>query len=366
MSLLPLPKGRSYGINDSAQAETCLRNAGYKFLPLWSDIPSLKECSKDLSIVIPIYNDEKFLRKCLDSIIEQDTKYDYEIICINDGSTDKSGDILAEYASKHQLLKVISQENQGISVSRNRGIEEALGRYIGFIDNDDTVAPDYVESIMNVAIKEDADMVQTSFDYCNSIGTPFNTSIIPNKIIQKEDKPQQVSDIQGFVWGGVMRKALFEKVRFPVGFWYEDMITIMIMVRLTNKIVHIGKVLYHKTVHDSNASNLLWKKGSIQSSDQFWLARSFCEYADNFLGLHPDEFVYANLVNEWTRMLVSRTSRLADKQRYALFKLASDYLQSLHLEYNPRTIRQRIAYHALMNGDYIRWKAIGYSMMWHG
>ena len=94
-----------------------------------------------VSIIVPVYNVEKYLRKCLDSLVNQTLK-DIEIICINDGSTDDSLNILQEYAREHHNVVVIDQENQGVSIARNNGINKAQGDYIGFVDPDDWVEPD--------------------------------------------------------------------------------------------------------------------------------------------------------------------------------------------------------------------------------
>jgi glycosyltransferase involved in cell wall biosynthesis len=97
-----------------------------------------------VSVIIPIYNVEKYIRQCLDSIVNQ-TLQNIEIICINDGSTDRSLSILKEYASRDKRIIVISQENQGLAAARNIGIQNSIGTYISFIDSDDYVKPDFLE-----------------------------------------------------------------------------------------------------------------------------------------------------------------------------------------------------------------------------
>lgn len=97
---------------------------------------------------MPAYNSERFLERCVRSILCQQTSVRYEVICINDGSTDGSLRILERLQSEYpELLRVVSQDNQGISVTRNRGIELAKGEYIGFLDNDDYVSEGYVETL---------------------------------------------------------------------------------------------------------------------------------------------------------------------------------------------------------------------------
>ena len=103
----------------------------------------------DLSVIIPLYNAEPFIRKCVDSLISQKTKYRYEIILVNDGSTDQTQKVMEEYSQKYPLLiQIVTQQNRGISVARNEGIAKARGKYIGFIDQDDWVKDQYIDCLL--------------------------------------------------------------------------------------------------------------------------------------------------------------------------------------------------------------------------
>lgn len=110
-----------------------------------------------VSIIVPVYNVEKYLKRCLDSLVNQTLK-DIEIICVNDGSTDGSLAILNEYVRNDDRIVVINQENSGQSVARNRGIDVAKGEYIGFVDSDDWVCEDYFERLHNSAIQNNAEI----------------------------------------------------------------------------------------------------------------------------------------------------------------------------------------------------------------
>ena len=111
-----------------------------------------------ISVIIPVYNVEKYLSQCLDSILNQTFK-DFECICVNDGSTDKSLAILQEYVNKDDRIKIINQENKGLSGARNSALKIVNGKYITFIDSDDFVTIDYLEKLINIAEKEDSDIV---------------------------------------------------------------------------------------------------------------------------------------------------------------------------------------------------------------
>ncbi len=110
-----------------------------------------------LSIIVPVYNVEKYLSECLDSLLDQNLSQDeYEIVCVDDGSTDKSFEILKEYAQKHRAVKIISQPNMGVSVARNSGIRSSQGRYIMFCDSDDMIQCKCLGEILKVLCKENA------------------------------------------------------------------------------------------------------------------------------------------------------------------------------------------------------------------
>ena len=132
-----------------------------------------------VSVIVPVYNVEKYLRQCLDSLVNQ-TLTDIEIICINDGSTDGSLAILEDYASKDKRIRLISQENQGQGVARNRGIELSSGEYIGFVDPDDWVELNTYEELYSKAKEQSLDIVEYTYkEYNLHSGT---TKIWNNKI----------------------------------------------------------------------------------------------------------------------------------------------------------------------------------------
>lgn len=120
-----------------------------------------KQINKKISVVIPIYNTEKFLVKTLDSVINQTYK-NLEIICVNDGSTDNSLNILTSYAKNDFRIKIINKPNSGLSDARNTGIDAASGEYIAFVDSDDYIDKDFYEKLMESIQKSGADVAMTS------------------------------------------------------------------------------------------------------------------------------------------------------------------------------------------------------------
>lgn len=115
-----------------------------------------------ISVIIPVYNVERYLPQCLDSVLGQ-TFQDVEVICVNDGSIDKSGEILEQYAAKSSLIKIINKENQGASVARNTGLDIAAGDWISFVDSDDIVHPKMLEIAYKHAVLNNADFVEYKY-----------------------------------------------------------------------------------------------------------------------------------------------------------------------------------------------------------
>ncbi|MBR3148449.1 MAG: glycosyltransferase [Alphaproteobacteria bacterium] len=194
-----------------------------------------------VSVIIPVYNTEKYLSRCLDSIVNQTYK-DLEIICINDGSTDDSLKILKEYAKKDKRIKIITQKNQGLSVTRNVGLENITGQYISFIDSDDYVDLDYYECLVNLMEKNNADVVMCGM------------RIVDNDVVSKNTTPNMTTNnfikkIQNLPNGSTCDKLfkadLFKNLTFPVGKYYEDNIVLLKTMFYSDVVVFTNKVSYY-------------------------------------------------------------------------------------------------------------------------
>ena len=139
-------------------------------------------CQPKVSVIIPVYNTEQYLRECLDSVVNQTLK-DIEIICVDDGSTDNSLAILREYKAKDSRIIVLTQENQFAGVARNHGMEAACGQYYAFMDADDCFLPDAIEKMFNLCEQYELDFIKACFynlepgkkPYDNKIENPSRT-----------------------------------------------------------------------------------------------------------------------------------------------------------------------------------------------
>ncbi len=178
-----------------------------------------------ISIIVPVYNVENYLAKCLDSLVNQ-TYQNIEILVVNDGSSDRSEKIIQDYAQKFpKKIKAFSKENGGLSDARNFGIDRAAGDYFGFVDSDDYVAPTMFEEMLNLAVKHHAEMAICNIQKVNEHGN------VTQKLTQIPNMPEKIdladhfsvfSDLSYFACNKLFRKELFAEKRFKKGIHFED------------------------------------------------------------------------------------------------------------------------------------------------
>ena len=209
-----------------------------------------------ISIIIPVYNVEKYIRYCLESVINQTYK-NLEIIIVDDGSKDSSGQIADEYALKDSRIKVIHKENGGLSDARNFGIKKAQGDYLIFIDSDDYVDVTMIEKLYNYAIKNELDIVT-----CNCLVVYENND---KKVAISSNLDYSDDDVKNFLlskpaaWNKIFKKELFNNNQFKKGIYYEDLELIPRLVNNTKKIGFINDALYY----------YLQREGSIMHQKEF-------------------------------------------------------------------------------------------------
>lgn len=201
-----------------------------------------------VSIIVPIYNVESYLRRCLDSIVNQ-TYTNLEIILVDDGSPDNCPQICDEYAAKDNRIVVIHRENGGLSDARNVGLDICKGEYISFVDSDDWVNERYIEALFNLTIKVDADIAIGEHEKI------YNEQIYSSRIVEKKQILFPLEAIEvlfqrkylSFIlsWGKLYKKHLFDNVKFPKGRFHEDEFTSFILFYNANKIAYTSEILYY-------------------------------------------------------------------------------------------------------------------------
>ena len=225
-----------------------------------------------VSIIVPIYNVEKYLSKCIESILSQTYK-NIEIILVNDGSLDNSAQICDEYAKKDDRIIVIHKANGGVSSARNAGIDIATGKYIGFVDPDDYIENNMYELMVNKIEKYKADIAICGYDYINENYTIERYYHIQQDEIltQKQFMSMQFDmppTIRHVVWNKLFIAKTLKKIRFPEGInSSEDVYVLAEYAKFIKKAVFIHKPLYKNLVRSGSATH-----GGLKIED---LAASF-------------------------------------------------------------------------------------------
>ena len=219
-----------------------------------------------LSIIVPVYNVEKYLPKCLESLTNQTLK-DIEIICVNDGSMDNSLAILKEFASKDSRIRIIDNRHQGVAKTRNTGIEQATGEYIGFVDSDDFIDIDFFEKLYNSATKSNSDIAIASILKHKNFFNIYNAKYTKEETaITIQDKIKLCGDKKHFffyAWNKIYKSSLIKKnnIEFSEGQIYEDVMFAIRALYYSNKIISVSKTKYHYVEHENSLTKYKDKTG---------------------------------------------------------------------------------------------------------
>ncbi|MDE6854094.1 MAG: glycosyltransferase family 2 protein [Muribaculaceae bacterium] len=224
-------------------------------------VPSVISHEVDLMIVVPCYNVEDYVAECIDSILAQDTSFTYRIVAVNDGSTDRTADILARYADRPEVL-VITQSNRGFSGARNRALEHISGHHLMFVDSDDRLPRGAIQALMTRALETDADIVQGAaikFDGNRTVDT-----MIPAP-----------GEVFGYPWGKVYRSSLFTNIRFPEKYWFEDTIVNFILYYASRGAVSIPEITYEYRRNTKGITHT--SKGLPKLIDTLWITMQLAQ-----------------------------------------------------------------------------------------
>lgn len=216
----------------------------------------------EISVIVPVYNVKEYLNACLDSIMQQDFD-SYEVILVDDGSTDSSGEMAEEYALRYpEIIRVIHQENQGQGVARNTGMEYAWGQYFVFVDSDDTIAPDMLSGLWKEAQDLNLEMVICGWDIVGENGKLLSQEMEAQEKHRRLDFHENRDILNGWPspCNKLFHRDLFVKtgIRFPARVWYEDFRTVTKLYLAADGIGVTERCYYHyyqrpdSTMHNSN------------------------------------------------------------------------------------------------------------------
>lgn len=277
------------------------------------------EAGVDLSIIIPVYNAQNFLGKCIDSCLGQRTEFTFEVIAVDDGSTDDSLAMLRNYDFDYRL-KVIHQKNRGHAGARNAALDVASGSYICFVDSDDFIPCDAVQRLMSRAIELDADIVGGGYWYCNAEGRRRRFKGMRGAVLTVP-----TAGLSGLPWGAVYRRSLWDDVRFPEGFWFEDTCLPYLIFSRSSKTASItGSVYYYRANPQGiTATSAFSKKGL----DSIWVVLEMFNEMER-LGIEMTFVLYEQTLRQFGPLLKARLTALNDDELRIAFQCCSEIIRN--------------------------------------
>ena len=239
-----------------------------------------------ISVIVPIYNVEKYVRKCLDSLAAQTMK-EIEVICIDDGSTDRSGEIANEYRNDERF-RIIHTENRGLSAARNMGIDEARAPWIMFVDSDDWVDERFCEIPYRAAIENDADLVIFGRYTVKKNGRIKRSDVqIHNGLVDEFTAHEFGGNA---AWNKLYSKSMYENIRYPESLLFEDVAITYRIVCIAKQIVMLDDRLYYHVIRPNSITQTHSEKRHKDS-----LVSNIIKYNDLIIRGYPETKLEAQL-----------------------------------------------------------------------
>lgn len=309
--------------------------------------PFLHKASLDLSVIIPVYNVEKFLRTCVESCIET-MPYTYEILLVDDGSTDESGKICDEFAEKYDFIRVFHTENKGVSNARNFAIANSRGKFLFFVDSDDYIEKGSLKLLLDSA--GDYEIVQGLY-YKSADGNVIYKS--------KNISPQNVAEFSieyGYIWGKLFKREVFANIKQPLGYWFEDMIINLIIVPLYS-IKVLPKYIYNYVFNKSGITSS--SKNSLKILDTYFVLEELITNYDKF-NLPFTSVNFQRLLYQASAQMYARLRRYDEQYAKAVFsllcKLVTETMQKYGINKNSLSKIDRELLLCFETKNFKRWK----------
>lgn len=280
----------------------------------------------EISVIVPVYNVEKYLSRCLNSLKSQ-TFQDFEVICVDDGSTDSCGEILKSFARSDHRFKVITQMNQGLSAARNHGLDVARGKYIYFLDSDDAVHPELFQICHDLAEKYAADVVSFSFEPSDGVETiPLNAPANTEKRTVKITKNPlyYLRAIGGWrihftVWSKFFRASVLKNHRFINGVYFEDYPYLLMLFAHHPKTVLIREKLYYYT---KNMASITSQKFAPKHVSDYYIGLSATyDYYDEKASFWDKVYLNRMIFPLFLKRQLNRISAQSETEQQPLLKL---------------------------------------------
>ena len=300
-----------------------------------------------ISIIVPIYNVEKYVEKCIESIISQTYK-NLEIILVDDGSPDNSGVICDEYAQKDSRIKVIHKENGGLSSARNVGLDIASGEYISFIDSDDYISPRFVEIMYEVSQKYNLEIVQCSFtrNEAEISNDECGDGEYDIEILSGEQALERLNNIKYYetyviACNKLYKTKIYKNLRFPFGKVNEDAFTAYLAFDRCSKIAILSDKMYYYRIYPSS---IMQKPFSIKRYD----ALIACENEANYFKKNKRKILYESTLVIYQHILknlyISTFRYIKENRKQNLQMLLKKIRENMknYLKYNNDSFNEKI------------------------
>ena len=310
---------------------------------LCSIISSDAPLQDDLSIIIPCYNEEKYISFCLEQIVHYPFSKKVSIIIIDDGSTDGSAKIIDSYAS-FPNVHIIHQENKGFSGARNAGISESMAKYVFLQDADDLVRPECLEAMLDTAISNDADLVEAHIfnvdESCEKL-----PPIAPSSEISCEKIPR--TSISGYAGGKLIRKSFFEKLSFPEGYMFEDGIVSLLIAPMCRSTFCCMEDAYaYRMNYNGITANIQKSKKALHG---YWMLEFALEAMER-LGIEKSDELYDEILS-WISMNYVRIRYFDPGIKTAVFFATAYILDDWNRHANVTNRYKAVLQKALLSSD---------------
>lgn len=258
-----------------------------------------KKIKYNLAIIVPAYNVEKFILPCIESIINQKTTYSFQLIIVDDGSTDNTSSIIKKIGNKNRkFVKIIKENNKGFSGARNTGLSYVDSEYVAFVDSDDIISPTFVDNLLDVAYKDSADIVEGSYQKFNDSGNMHESVIHDNTT-----NVDPYNSLYGYPWGKVYKMTLFTNVQFPEGFWYEDTVGMYRIWSKAKRVSTIATIVYY---YRNNRNGITFSsRGKEKAIDSIYVTEQLlrdCKTANEKLTQSLYDFTLYQMIMNFYRI----------------------------------------------------------------
>lgn len=281
----------------------------------------------DLSILIPAYNVAPYIRECIQSVVDQDTSFVYEIIVVDDGSTDGTSEILDELVDEYGIM-VLHQHNGGVAIARNNLLNHARGRYVMFLDSDDRLCPHAVEVLMDGTDSSEIDIVQGMHRDIDGTGRNIASASVSAFFVSKisERYTEHLQRLSGFPWGKVIRRDLFRDIRFVENIEFEDTILSFVVYELCKTSRIIPDVIYQYRINSAGITQNIQR--NYKGIDTIWQVDALLSLRSK-IGLAMSADLYRLLLFQCGTMLFSRTRFYGNDVSRAAFAHSANVIRNL-------------------------------------